>query len=104
VSREPFGQILPILKPARKRTKPRTVDLYEVWCAVLYWLRTGCLWRALPGDFPKWRTVHSYFAKWGRLDDERISLLCNSGYVGKPFAEGVREIYLTFLALLLRRS
>jgi len=42
VSREQFGQILPVLEQARKRTKPRTVDLYAVWCAVLYLLRTGC--------------------------------------------------------------
>ncbi|MEJ7866987.1 IS5/IS1182 family transposase, partial [Xanthomonas oryzae pv. oryzae] len=64
VSRERFEQIRPILEQARKRTKPVTVDMYEVWCAVLYLLRTGCPWRALPSDFPKWRTVHSYFAKW----------------------------------------
>ena len=31
---------------------------------MLYLLRTGCQWRALPSDFPKWRTVHSYFAIW----------------------------------------
>ncbi len=54
---------MPLLEQARRKTKPRTVDLYEVFCAVLYLLRTGCQWRALPSDFPKWRTVHSYFAK-----------------------------------------
>lgn len=35
-----------------------------MFCAVLYLLRTGCQWRALPSDFPKWRAVHSYFAIW----------------------------------------
>ncbi|RMX09559.1 IS5/IS1182 family transposase, partial [Vandammella animalimorsus] len=35
ISREQFKQLLPILQQARKRTKPRTVDLYEVFCAVL---------------------------------------------------------------------
>jgi transposase len=74
-SREQFEQIRPILEQARKRTKPRSVDLYEVWCAVLYLLRTGCQWRALPSDFPKWRTVHSYFARWSELDEEGVSLL-----------------------------
>jgi transposase len=49
--------------------------MYEVWCAVLYLLRTGCEWRALPSDFPKWRTVHSHFAKWSEVDDEGVSLL-----------------------------
>jgi len=32
-----------------------------------YKLRTGCLWRALPSDHPKWRTVHSYWTIWSRL-------------------------------------
>ena len=59
ISREQFAQIQPILESARKKTKPRTVDLYDVFCAVLYVLRTGCQWRALPHDFPKWTTVLS---------------------------------------------
>jgi transposase len=29
-----------------------------VFCAVLYLLRSGCQWRMLPDEFPKWRTVH----------------------------------------------
>ncbi|MFL8011149.1 IS5 family transposase [Xanthomonas vasicola] len=73
--RERFEHTRPILEQARKRTKPATVDMYEVWCAVLYLLPTGCQWRALPSDFPKWRTVHSHFAKWSEVDDEGMSLL-----------------------------
>jgi transposase len=64
IKREQFEVIRPLLEGARKKTAPRKVDLYEVFCAVLYLLRTGCQWRALPSDFPKWRTVHSYFAIW----------------------------------------
>ena len=64
VSRDQFEGIRPLLESARKKPRPRRVDLYEVFCAVLYWLKSGCPWRALPGDFPKWRTVHSYFAIW----------------------------------------
>jgi transposase len=75
ISVEQFEQIRPLLEQARRRTKPRTVDLYEVFCAVLYLLRTGCQWRALPSDFPKWRTVHSYFAKWSESNDDGVSLL-----------------------------
>ena len=85
-SREQFEVIKPLLEGARKKTKPRTVDLYEVWCAVLYLLRTGCQWRALPSDFPNWRTVHSYFAQWSQPDTQGVSLLQQalkkSGYRG----------------------
>ena len=75
ISVEQFELIKPLLEQARRKTKPRTVDLYEVFCAVLYLLRTGCQWRALPSDFPKWRTVHSYFAKWSEPDKDGVSLL-----------------------------
>ncbi|PJJ98535.1 IS5/IS1182 family transposase [Lysobacteraceae bacterium NML03-0222] len=75
ISPEQFEHVRPLLESARKSTRPRTVDLYEVFCAVLYLLRTGCQWRALPSDFPKWRTVHSYFQIWSEVDDQGGSLL-----------------------------
>jgi transposase len=90
VSREKFETIRPLLEGARKRTKPRTVDLYEVWCAVLYLLKSGCQWRMLPSEFPKWRTVHSYFAKWSEPDDEGKSLLERA--LKKSGWRGPREI------------
>ena len=39
ISREQFTRILPDLESARRRTKPRTVDLYDVFCGVLYLLK-----------------------------------------------------------------
>jgi transposase len=75
ISREAFEQIRPLLEGVRKQTKPRTVDLYEVFCGVLYLLKSGCQWRMLPSDFPKWRTVHSYFAKWSEPDPDGFSVL-----------------------------
>ena len=75
ISREQFEQLRPMLESLRKTTKPRTVDLYEVFCAVLYLLKSGCQWRMLPGEFPKWRTVHSYFAIWSEPDQDGISVL-----------------------------
>jgi transposase len=35
--------------------------------AILYVLRNGIVWRALPHDFPPWPTVYWYFRAW-RLD------------------------------------
>lgn len=63
ISREQFETIKPLLESARRKTAPRRVDLYEVFCAVLYLLRSGCQWRMLPEECPKWRTVHAYFAR-----------------------------------------
>lgn len=70
ISRSQFKQIEPLLTSFKKVTKPRTVDLYEVFCAILYVLKSGCQWRMLPDGFPKWRTVHQYFLDWGRLPDD----------------------------------
>jgi transposase len=42
ISSEQFELIRPLLESARKKTAPRKVDLYEVFCAVLYLLRSGC--------------------------------------------------------------
>jgi putative transposase len=42
------------------------VDLREVGNGVLYRVREGCTWRALPHDLPPWGTVHTYFRRWRR--------------------------------------
>jgi transposase len=63
ISREKFAEVEPVLRSVRRCTKPATVDLYEVFCGVLYVLRTGCQWRFLPSEFTKWQTVYAYFAK-----------------------------------------
>jgi transposase len=75
ISPEQFAQIRPLLESVRKRTKPTTVDLYEVFNAVLYLLKSGCQWRMLPDGFPKWYTVYSYFAKWREPDQQGTSAL-----------------------------
>lgn len=36
----------------------------EILNAILYVLRSGCPWRLLPHDFPKWQTVYDYFWKF----------------------------------------
>jgi len=75
VSRESFEVIRPLLESVRKRTKPRTVDLYEVFCGLLYVLKSGCQWRMIPSDFPKWTTVYTYYSKWKEVKDDSPSVL-----------------------------
>jgi len=66
ISREQFEWIKPILEGVKKKTRPRQLDLYELFCGVLYVLKSGCQWRMLPLDFPKWRSVYEYFVKWSK--------------------------------------
>jgi transposase len=75
ISREQFAKIEPLLLSARKITAPRKLDLYDVFCAVLYLLKTACQWRMLPKDFPKWRSVHAYFQIWSERKNDQPSLL-----------------------------
>ena len=75
ITRKQFESIRPFLESARKRTKPRTVDIYEVFCAILYVLKSGCQWRMLPADFPKWCTVYKYFSMWSEAPKGGKSIL-----------------------------
>jgi transposase len=72
ISREQFAKILPLLEAARKKTRPRTVDLYDVFCAVLYMLRTACQWRMFPKDLPNPKTIYAYFKIWSEKPSEKI--------------------------------
>ena len=38
-------------------------SLREILNAVFYVLKSGCQWRLLPHDFPRWPTVYHYFRK-----------------------------------------
>ena len=75
ISREQFCMIEPILRRAKKITKPRKLDLYDIFCAIMYLLKTGCQWRMLPKDFPKWRSVHYYFEIWSKNSKDKPSIL-----------------------------
>ena len=76
ISRAQFKEIEGELLKVRKRTKPRTVDLYEVFCGLLYVLKSGCQWRMIPRDYPNWKTIYAYFCKWREPDPQTgISVL-----------------------------
>jgi putative transposase len=56
--------IQPLLPAAKPGGRPRKHDLRALVNALFYLNREGCTWRALPHDFPPWRTVYDYFAAW----------------------------------------
>src|ERR671913_1582391 len=69
-----WNYIEPHLPAPKGYGRPRTHDLREIINAVFYLLKSGCQWRLLPHDFPRWPTVYHYFRKW-RMDGtwERIN-------------------------------
>ncbi len=56
--------IQPLLPAAKPGGRPRKYDLRAIANALFYINREGCTWRALPHDFPPWRTVYDYFKAW----------------------------------------
>ena len=66
ISREQFENIKSLLESVRKKTRPRTVDLYDIFCGVLYVLKSGCQWRMLPKNYPKWELCYYYFNLWNQ--------------------------------------
>lgn len=70
ISREAFKEIEPLRLSRRKQTRPRVIDVYEVFCALLYILISGCQWSMLPRDFPSKSTVHYYFSIWNKKSSE----------------------------------
>lgn len=53
-----------MLESVRKKTRPRKIDLYDVFCGILYVLKSGCQWRMLPKEYPQWELCYYYFSLW----------------------------------------
>ncbi|MDQ3062381.1 MAG: IS5 family transposase [Acidobacteriota bacterium] len=53
-----------MLPPPELLGRKRRVNLREVFNALCYLARSGCQWRLLPREFPKWQTVYYYFRLW----------------------------------------
>ncbi|MDQ4076591.1 MAG: IS5 family transposase [Chloroflexota bacterium] len=62
-----WARLAPLL--ARDRSKggrPRTYPLREIVNALLYVLRGGISWRAIPHDLPPWDNVYDHYRRWKR--------------------------------------
>ena len=75
ITREQFEKIREELEGSKKKTRPRKYDLYDIFCAILYILKEGCTWRAIPHDYPNWQNVRYHYDIWAKPDDDGISLL-----------------------------
>jgi transposase len=66
-----WAHVAPLIRPAKRGGRKRTVDVREVVNGLLYGLSTGCQWRATRKDLPPRSTVHGTFDLWewdGTLD------------------------------------
>jgi transposase len=54
----------PLIPPAKRGGRRRTVEVRAVLNGIFYILATGCQWRALPKDLPPRSTVHGYLQLW----------------------------------------
>ena len=75
ITREQFEIIRVDLENAKKTTKPREIDLYSVYCAILYLNKSGCQWDMIPSDFPKRGIVRYYYDVWSEKREDGSTLL-----------------------------
>ena len=85
--------LAPFVLPPALRGRPREVDLREVLNALFYLLHSGCQWRLLPHDFPKWQTVYYYYRRWQQTglwfqmnDALRRKVRTAAGHAAEPSA------------------
>ena len=57
--------VLPKYQPSPKGGRPR-LPLRKVVAGILYVLRTGCQWKAMPREFGSGSAIHEYFQEWVR--------------------------------------
>ena len=63
---ERIDLVLPIYKKSGKGGRPRLI-LRNVVCGILYVLRTGCQWKAMPEEFGSGSAIHEYFQEWQKI-------------------------------------
>ncbi|GHU57076.1 transposase [Clostridia bacterium] len=75
ITQEEFEIVRKDLEKAKKTTRPREKDLYDIFCAILYLVKSGCQWRRLPADFPKRGIVRYYYDVWSKEREDGTTLL-----------------------------
>ena len=59
-----WALVAPVIPPAKRGGRRRTVDVGAVLNGIFYVLATGCQRRAPPKDLPPKSTVHDYLTLW----------------------------------------
>jgi transposase len=72
--------------------RPEKHPRREIVDAIRYLVDTGCKWRALPADYPPWRTVWGFMARWaacGVIGQIRDHL---AGRIRRQMGKGPRAV------------
>ena len=64
VTDDEWALIAPVIPPAKRGGRRRSVDVREIVNGLLYVLSTGCQWRYVPKDLPPKSTLYGYFDLW----------------------------------------
>ena len=86
LTQDQYELIASMLPADSDRGRPRTTCLWSVLNAIFYVLCEGCTWRGLPGDFPAWQTVYTYFRRWKK--DETWLLIHDRLYKMSRLSDG----------------
>lgn len=63
---ELLAPLVPCGRPGQRGGRPAQHSRRDIVDAIRYVAHNGGVWRALPGDFPPWKTVYGYHARWTR--------------------------------------
>ena len=67
LTQKEWEMVKALLPKSGKLGRPPRYRQREMLDAILYVVRSGCTWRMMPKEFPHWRLVYYYFAKWQAL-------------------------------------
>ena len=59
-----WARLEPLVPGAKPGGRPPAHPRRDLVDAMLYVLRNGVVWRALPHEYPPWQTVYHYFRRW----------------------------------------
>jgi len=61
-----LAPLVPAGRPGPRGGRPPEHSRRDIIDAIRYVTHNSCVWRALPADFPPWKTVYDYHAEWTR--------------------------------------
>jgi transposase len=71
-----LAPLVPAGRPGPRGGRPPAHSRRDIIDAIRYITHNGGVWRALPADFPPWKTVHDYHTRWSA--DGTVSRIHNT--------------------------